>query len=338
MNIRSQRKDDHVVHALEQNGFHNDFQNVRFVHNSLPNINMSDVDLESSYLNHRFAYPVYINAMTGGSEKTKEINHRLALIAARFGLAMSVGSQHVALDDASQVASFSVVRDVNPDGFLIGNVNANATVEEAQRAIAMIGANALGIHINVAQEITMDEGDRDFSHWLDHIRAIVEAVDVPVLVKEVGFGMSLKTVQQLYDCGVRYVDVSGRGGTNFIAIENARSEKKRYDYLSDWGITPVESLLMTRPLHHKVCMLASGGVTTPLDVLKLVALGAQGVGVSGYFLKVSHLDEKEMFEEVALFLEDLRKCMVLIGAQNINELRNADIQLREGLVMYRETK
>ncbi|WZU01553.1 hypothetical protein MGH68_19450 [Erysipelothrix sp. D19-032] len=109
----------------------------------------------------------------------------------------------------------------------------------------MIKADALGIHINIAQEITMDEGDRDFAHWLDHIEAIIRSVDVPVIVKEVGFGMSDETVRQLLDRGVRYVDVSGRGGTNFIMIENARSERKRYDYLADWGLTPVESLLMT---------------------------------------------------------------------------------------------
>ncbi|CAM3562814.1 MULTISPECIES: type 2 isopentenyl-diphosphate Delta-isomerase [Erysipelothrix] len=336
--IRSQRKDDHVAHALEQNGFKNDFELVRFIHNSLPNMNFSDVDLSSHYFGHAFEYPVYINAMTGGSDKTREINQKLAMIAKHFGLAMAVGSQHVALDDASQIPSFSIVRETNPDGFIIGNINANASVDDAIRAIQMIKADALGIHINIAQEITMDEGDRDFAHWLDHIEAIIRSVDVPVIVKEVGFGMSDETVRQLLDRGVRYVDVSGRGGTNFIMIENARSERKRYDYLADWGLTPVESLLMTQPYHHQAQMLASGGVTNPLDVMKLLRLGAHGVGISGYFLKAAHLETDAMFDEVELFLEDLKKLMVLIGASDLTALRKRKIQLLERLVMYDETK
>lgn len=336
--MRSKRKDEHVKLALKQGDYDNDFNKVRYIHNSFPNCNFSDVKLDAHYLNQDFEAPVYINAMTGGSESTRIINGNLAKMAKRFNLAMSVGSQHVALDNPEYESSFSIVRDVNPDGFVIGNVSANATVEEAQRAIAMIDANALGIHINIAQEITMDEGDREFSHWLEHIRAIVEGVDVPVIVKEVGFGMSHDTVQQIIDCGVQHVDVSGRGGTNFVWIENERSQDKRYEYLADWGITPVESLLMTRDLHQYIEVLASGGVKTPLDVVKLLTLGAKGVGISGQFLKFSQLPEDEMMEECGKFLEDIRKCMILIGVTRVDQLPTVNYELKESLGKYHEAK
>lgn len=333
MSIRSKRKDDHVALALSLGDYDNDFRKIRFIHNSLPNLNWNDINLTSQYLNRDFAYPIYINAMTGGSEKTKEINRRLAMIAKKFNLAMAVGSQHVALDEPEYIETFSVIRDVNPDGFVIGNVSANASIEQAQQAITMINANALGIHINVAQELTMDEGDRDFGHWLDNIAKIVHAIDVPVIVKEVGFGMSQDTVEKLIQCGVKHVDVSGKGGTNFIAIENARSKMKRFDYLTDWGISPIESLLMTKPLHTKVEMLASGGVKTPLDVMKLLAVGAKGVGISRMFLEAVS-DESNMFEIVEMFIEDLKRMMMLLGVKAVEEIVNVPYQLTESLVIY----
>ncbi len=333
MSVRSQRKDDHVALALSLDSQKNDFNLVKFEHNSLPNLNWDDISMRSNYLNHDFSYPVYINAMTGGSEKTKVLNARLATIAKEFGLAMSVGSQHVALDNPEYTSSFSIIRDVYPDGFFIANVSANATLERAQAAIDMIGANALGIHINIAQEITMDEGDRDFAHWFENISSIVKGVSVPVIVKEVGFGMSEATVQKLLDLGVKHVDVSGKGGTNFIAIENARSIKKRFDYLLDWGHSPVESLLMTKPLHDSVEMLASGGVQNPLDVMKLLRLGAQGVGISKMFLEAVQ-NEDTMIDDIADFLEDLKKMMMLLGVKDIAALKTTNIQLHESLVRY----
>ncbi len=327
MSIRSQRKDDHVRLALEQDEFNNDFKLVRIVHQGLPELNYSDVDPSISMYGRQFDYPFYINAMTGGSLKTLETNRKLALVAKRFNLAMAVGSQHAALDEEDLTPSFSIVRETNPHGFIIGNVSANASLERAQNAVKMIQADALGIHINVAQEITMDEGDRDFDHWEDNITNIVKHLDVPVIVKEVGFGMSHQTVSKLISYGVENIDVSGRGGTNFIWIENQRSENKRFDYLVDWGISPVESLLMNQDHQTQVNLLASGGVNNPLDVVKLLILGAQSVGISGYFLRAAQKPEAEMFEEIENFLHEFKLLMVLIGARSIDELRRTDIQL-----------
>lgn len=334
---RSKRKDDHVALALQQDlKIESDFNLMKYVHRGLVRMNYSDVDTRADYLGRTFELPFYINAMTGGSNKTLETNRKLALIAKKFGLAMAVGSQHAALDDEALVESYAIVRRTNPDGFIMGNVSANASVEDAKRAIKMIDADALGIHINVAQEITMDEGDRDFDAWENNIRAIVESVDVPVIVKEVGFGMSSETVQRLLDLGVKHVDVSGHGGTNFIWIENTRSENQRFDYLSDWGISTVESLLRTKSLHTSVEVLASGGVKTPLDVMKLCTLGAKGVGISGHFLKAAQLEEDEMLDSIEGFIHDFKLLMVLVGAKTINDLQYCDYDLIGKLARFNE--
>lgn len=336
--MRSRRKDEHVELALRQEHSEiNDYGLVRFIHRGLVRLDLKDIDTSSNYLNHDFSLPFYINAMTGGSMKTLETNRKLSRLAKHFGLAMAVGSQHAALNDSSLEESYRVVRSENPDGFIMGNVSANASVEEAIRAVKMIDANALGIHINVAQELTMDEGDRDFSAWEDNIAAIVKALDVPVIVKEVGFGMSSETVQRLIDCGVKHVDVSGHGGTNFIWIENTRSKAKRFDYLSDWGISTVESLLMTKSLHSKVEVFASGGVKTPLDVMKLLALGAKAVGISGHFLHAAQLEEDLMIASIEDFIEDFKRLMLLVGAKGVSDIASCQLQLLGRLgQMYEE--
>ncbi|NLW15860.1 MAG: type 2 isopentenyl-diphosphate Delta-isomerase [Erysipelothrix sp.] len=315
--MRSKRKDEHLLYALEQDTFYDGFEGVRLTHQSLPSYDMSDVSLQSTYLNRTFETPIYINAMTGGSDKTLEVNKKLALLAQKHKLAMAVGSQHVALDDPQYEKTFRIVRENYPEGFLIGNVNANATVEEAKRAIEMIDANALGIHINPAQELTMDEGDRNFKHWIENISNIVASVDVPVIVKEVGNGMSLETVEKLIAIGVKHVDVSGRGGTNFIWIENKRSEAKRYDYLENWGLTTVESLVDNIQHQKKVEVIASGGVTSPLDVIKCLVLGAKAVGMSGMFLKAVMNNEEEKIDD---FIEDLKKLLILVDVNSPSKL------------------
>lgn len=334
---RSKRKDDHVALALSQNiESERDFDLMKYVHRSLVRMNFSDVNTQATYLGRDFPYPFYINAMTGGSNKTLETNRKLALVAKQFGLAMAVGSQHAALDDASLIASYRIVRETNPDGFIMGNVSANASVDDALKAVAMIDADALGIHINVAQELTMDEGDRDFTDWESNIKNIVDALSVPVIVKEVGFGMSQETVARLIDLGVSHVDVSGHGGTNFIWIENTRSKNQRFDYLADWGISTVESLLRTRGLQSSVEILASGGVKTPLDVMKLCTLGAKAVGISGYFLKAAQLEEEEMLASIAGFIHDFKLLMVLVGAKSVSSLVYCDYDLLGKLTSYHE--
>ena len=281
---REQRKNEHVEIAMAQSDApQSDFDRVRFVHHSIPNINVDEVDLTSRTTDFDMTYPIYINAMTGGSEWTKQINAKLAVVARETGLAMAVGSTHAALRNPKMAESFSIARQTNPEGIIFSNVGADVPVDKAVEAVSLLDAQALQIHVNAPQELVMPEGNREFSTWLDNVAAIVQRVDVPVIIKEVGTGMSKELYKDLIDVGVTYVDVSGKGGTNFVTIENERRSNKDMDYLANWGQSTVESLLESSAYQDSLNVFASGGVRTPLDVVKSLALGAKAVGMSRPF-------------------------------------------------------
>jgi isopentenyl-diphosphate delta-isomerase len=220
-NSIGRRKDEHVRYAVDQQhqGFpNNDFDSITFVHHALAGIDSAEVRLGTEFAGTSWQTPLYINAMTGGSESTGRINHQLAVAARETGLAIASGSMSAYLRDESVADSYRVLRQENPVGFVIANVNANATVDQARRAVDLLEADALQIHLNAMQEIVMPEGDRDFSHWPRQIERISASAPVPVIVKEVGFGLSHKTVELLRNLGVTVADVGGRGGTNFARI------------------------------------------------------------------------------------------------------------------------
>lgn len=325
------RKDDHVRLATEQNrdrGRVNEFDDVRFVHHAL---GASDLDAVS--LSTRVGYldlplPLYINGMTGGSESTALINRDLGIVARETGVAIASGSMSPVFKDRSTIGGFQTIRDANPHGTVFANLSANASVENARAAVDIMRADALQIHINSVQEIVMPEGDRAFSHWPDNIARIVEALDVPVIVKEVGFGMSGETVAQLSELGVGIVDVSGRGGTDFAAIENARRTGADFSILSGWGQSAVVGLLDSRDAaeHANVSLLASGGVRTPLDAVRALALGAQAVGVAGSFLRLLK-DEgiDALIEEIARWADQIRSLIALLGQVSVSGLAETDV-------------
>lgn len=172
---------------------------------------------------------------------------------------------------------------MNPEGMIFSNVGADVPVEKALEAVELLEAQALQIHVNSPQELVMPEGNREFVTWLDNIASIVSRVSVPVIIKEVGFGMSKELMHDLQQIGVKYVDVSGKGGTNFVDIENERRANKDMDYLSSWGQSTVESLLETTAYQSEISVFASGGLRTPLDAIKSLALGAKATGMSRPF-------------------------------------------------------
>ena len=324
---REQRKNEHVEIAMAQHDATlSDFDKVRFVHHSIPNIDVDDVDLTTKTSDFNLKYPVYINAMTGGSEWTKQINEKLAIVARETGLAMAVGSTHAALRNPKMAESFTIVRETNPDGVIFSNVGADVPVDKAVKAVELLDAQALQIHVNSPQELVMPEGNREFANWMENIEAIVNAVDVPVIVKEVGFGMSKETYKSLLNVGVTYVDVSGRGGTNFVDIENERRSNKDMDYLSNWGQSTVESLLESSDFQDKLNVFASGGLRTPLDAVKCLALGAKAVGMSRPFLnQVEQAGITQTIEYVESFLDHMKKIMTMLDAKDINELTHKDM-------------
>ena len=345
LSLIEQRKDDHIKLACEQYDAHAEsgFEHVRFIPNALPQLALSDVDTSVSVFDEttKWDTPLYINAMTGGSKKGENINESLARVAAKTGLAMASGSLSAALKNPHLEETFSVIRRFNPHGFVMANVSAGASAEQAIKAVEILQANALQIHLNAAQELVMSEGDRDFSAWLNNIEAIARELDsikVPVVVKETGCGMSARDVLRLKNVGVRAVDVGGRGGTNFVAIENARRGRKSdYEFLDSWGLTTVESLLDIAQCDEILCeprdcadscdsarmqVFASGGVRTPLDVVRSLRLGASAAGVAGEFLHtLINEGEDALVEQIESWKAQIRVIMALLGCKNIEDLR-----------------
>lgn len=324
---REQRKNEHVEIAMaQQDASISDFDEMRFVHHSIPNIDVADVNLQSELQDFTMKQPIYINAMTGGSEWTKNINEKLAIIARETGMAMAVGSTHAALRNAKMSSSFSVVRDANPEGMIFSNVGADVPVDKAEEAVKLLDAQALQVHVNSPQELVMPEGNRVFSTWMENLAQIIQRVKVPVIVKEVGFGMSKEMIKALNEIGVRYIDVSGRGGTNFVDIENERREYKDMDYLGQWGQTTVESLLESTAFQQDMNFFASGGVRTPLDAVKCLALGARAVGMSRPFLnQVENNGITATLDYAEQFTDHMKKIMTMLNAQSIDGLKQAQI-------------
>ena len=364
------RKDAHLALADAQYNprANSGFDSVRFMPNALPQVSLDEVDSSvrvfaedascacststsacstsasacstsasacSTSASAAFLWrsPLYINAMTGGSANAQKINAQLARVAAKTGVAIASGSLSAALQNDALSDTFSVIRSENPRGFVMANVSAGTSQSDAMRAVDMLQANALQVHLNAAQELVMPEGDRDFRNWLKNIEQIVrscERVSVPVVVKETGCGMTARDVLRLRDVGVRAVDVSGRGGTNFVTIENARRAHGGYDYLANWGLTTVESLIDIRKCKalksnksNPVEIFASGGVRTPLDVVRALALGASAVGVAGEFLHtLMHEGEDALAQQISDWQEQIRVIMALLGCKSVADLRD----------------
>ncbi|MFD1471263.1 type 2 isopentenyl-diphosphate Delta-isomerase [Companilactobacillus mishanensis] len=301
------------------------FEGVRLIHNAIPELSMSEIDTSVDFLGFKASHPFYFNAITGGSNQSEKFNSELAKLANDFNIPVSSGSMGVYLRIPETANSFKVLRENDPKGFVIANVSAKANAKQAQKAIDLIDANALQIHLNVLQELAMPEGEREF-YWLDNIKDIVSNVNVPVIVKEVGFGLSQENIRQLKKCGVKNIDISGFGGTDFAEIETARNHELDLTYLDQFSLSTVESLLEAQSSLDDTTIFASGGIRTAMDIVKALKLGATSVGISGlalHHLQKFSLDEtKLLFESISV---QIKIIMAAIGAKNIQEIKKAPI-------------
>ncbi|SDP88700.1 type 2 isopentenyl-diphosphate Delta-isomerase [Lentzea jiangxiensis] len=326
------RKNDHVRLAAAQHrpDDANEFDDVTFLHHALAGIDQADVSLATGFAGIGWDVPLYVNAMTGGSAKTGDINRDLAIVARETGVPIASGSMSAFLKDPSTAGTFRVLRDENPHGFLMANVNANATAVQARRAVDLLEADALQIHLNAVQEIVMPEGDRSFRAWGARIEEIVEGAGVPVFVKEVGFGLSRETVLCLRKMGVTVADVGGRGGTNFARIENGRRSSGDYGFVDGWGQSAPACLLDASDVG--LPLFASGGVRHPLDVVRGLALGASAVGVAGTFLKTL-LDDGPgaLITKITTWLDQIASIMTVLGARTPADLARCEVRIRGGL-------
>ncbi|WP_031517984.1 type 2 isopentenyl-diphosphate Delta-isomerase [Desulfofalx alkaliphila] len=327
--MRQLRKIDHINHALKEPDIPMaGFADIFILHNSIPELNWADLDTGSVFLNKSLSAPLIINAMTGGHPDLEHINGSLAEAARKAGIAMALGSQRAALEDETVIDTFKVVRRENPHGVVIANLNAGCTPLEAKKAVQMVQADAIQLHVNVPQELAMAEGDRDFKGVLAAISEVAQQLTVPVIVKEVGFGMSKETVAKLYRAGVKMVDISGRGGTNFISIEESRTSKERakLEGVSNWGISTVISLVEAKSLNLPIHITASGGLRTAHDLAKSLALGADLVGISRPFLETLINEGKEALNRhLEELIRGLKKIMLMSGCKTIACLQQVPV-------------
>ncbi|MBM7689621.1 type 2 isopentenyl-diphosphate Delta-isomerase [Enterococcus ureilyticus] len=334
------RKDEHISLAK---AFHkektNDFDQIRFVHHSFSEIAMDEVDISTSFLDFSFKQPFYINAMTGGSKRAKEINQELGIIARETGIMTATGSVNAALKNPDLADTYQIMRKENPNGVIWANIGAGLSLEDAKRAVDLFQADGLQIHVNTPQELVMPEGDRDFHGWLDTIEDIVAHLSVPVLVKEVGFGMSSETIEQLICRGVKLVDISGQGGTSFTQIENARRKKRELGFLTDWGQSTVLSLLESTDWQKELTILASGGIRQSMDIIKALSLGAASVGVAGTilnYLMTNSVDET--IELIQQWEDELKMMYTLLGKKTTADLATTDIIFSGEIIHWCESR
>ncbi len=330
------RKADHIRICLEEDvsgrGVTAGFERWRFVHQALPEINLRDVDSSLELWGRRLKAPLLISSMTGGTARAGEINRNLALGAQEMGIAMGVGSQRAALE-RPELAETYQVRQYAPDITLFANVGAvqlnySYGVAECRRAVDMIEADALILHLNAIQEAVQPEGDTDFGGLVGKIEKVCREVGVPVIAKEVGWGISSEVALVLWNAGVSAIDVAGAGGTSWSQVEAHRIGTERGKLVAEafagWGIPTVESLQLVQRLTMPEggVVFASGGVRNGLDVAKAVALGATLAGMARPFLKAAAMSAEAVVEVGGVIQDQLRIAMFGVGVGTLDDMRH----------------
>jgi len=339
--MHSQRKADHLRIVLEEDvrfpRLTTGLERYRFVHCALPELSLAAISMETTFLGKKLRAPLFISSMTGGTPAAEAINHHLAAAAQELGLGMGVGSLRAALENPDLIPTYQV-RDVAPDILLLANLGAvqlnyGYGVDHCRRAVEMIEADGLILHLNPLQEALQFDGNTDFSGLLGKIEKVCHALEVPVVVKEVGWGLSAEVARHLYEAGVAALDVAGAGGTSWSEVERhrARSEMARRiaAHFADWGIPTAEAIVQVRRTLPQVPLIASGGVYTGLDVGKCLALGADLAALATPLLRPATLSAEAVVEKLEEIIEELRTVMFCVGAENIAALQRMDLEVVE---------
>lgn len=329
--VLEQRKADHIRINLEEDVASRvtaGLERYRFVHEALPEIDMAAIDLSVEVLGRKLGAPLLISSMTGGTEQAREINRNLAAAAQRHGLAMGVGSTRAAVAHPELADSFRV-RDVAPNILLLANIGAvqlnyGFTVEMCRRAVDLVEADALILHLNPLQEATQPEGDVNWAGLVAKIEQVVREVGVPVIAKEVGWGISPRAAKALAEAGVAAIDVAGAGGTSWSQVEMYRAQtevqRRIAAAFADWGIPTAESIQYVREAAPRMPIFASGGLKTGVDGAKCLALGATLFGMAGPLLKAASQSAEATLDEVEIILGQLRAAMLCVGAKDLSAL------------------
>lgn len=326
------RKLDHIRIALAKNVQSNvksGFEDISLVHCALPEIDKREIEVETSFLGRKIQAPLIIAGMTGGHEKAEVINRNLALAAQELGIPMGLGSQRAAIEDSGMTYTFSVAREVAPRAFLIANLGIAQFCRgygpaEARKAVDMIKADALAVHLNPLHEAVQSSGDVSFKGCLTKLKEL-SSLGVPVIAKETGAGICREDAELLEKTGVAAIDVGGLGGTSFAAIEHYRSGGETLGRTFwDWGIpTAIATVECSR--HTKLPVIATGGIRSGIDVAKAIALGASCCGLALPLLGRAKKSYKEVVMELERIIEELKTAMFLVGAGSVEELKQANV-------------
>ena len=331
------RKADHIRINLEENvqfpRLTTGLERYRFMHQALPELDLADVDTSVTVFGRRLSAPLLISSMTGGAEDARRINRNLARAAQEARIAMGVGSQRAAIENPALADTYRV-RDLAPDVLLFANLGAvqlnyRYTVDHCRRAVEMIEADALILHLNALQEAVQPEGDGNFKGLLNKIEAVCQALPVPVIAKEVGWGFSDRAARLLAEAGVSALDVAGAGGTSWSEVEYHRAPTAFHARVArsfaDWGIPTAESIILCRQAAPGLPIFASGGLRDGIDVAKCIALGARLGGLASPFLKAAAVSAEQVAEVIRELSAQLRIAMFAAGAGDISGLQETPL-------------
>lgn len=340
------RKADHLRICLDEDvqfhGVTHGLERYRFTHCCLPELNRSEIDLKTTFLGKSLGAPLLISSMTGGTEQAKTINFRLAEIAQHYKLAMGVGSQRVVVENP-QVADTFAVRSHAPDILLFANLGAvqlnySYGLDECLRVVDLLQADALILHLNPLQECIQPSGDTNFRGLIDKIDILCSKLSVPVVVKEVGNGISAAMAQKLVDVGIAAIDVAGAGGTSWAKVESERAlnlhQRRLGQTFANWGLPTAECITSIRAIAPEIPLIASGGLRNGLDVAKAIALGADVSGLALPFLQAADESVDAVDALVQLLLAEITTVLFCTGNANLSQLKysNALQKLANGEV------
>ncbi|MCK6583698.1 MAG: type 2 isopentenyl-diphosphate Delta-isomerase [Anaerolineales bacterium] len=326
-----QRKADHIKINLEQDvrsALTTGLENYRFIHEALPEVGLDRLDTSLNLFEKTLSSPILVSSMTGGTDEAETINLRLAEAAQEMNIAMGVGSQRAAIEHPEQARTFQV-RRAAPDILLFANLGAvqfnyGYGIDECRKAVDMIQADALYLHLNPLQEAVQDAGDTNWVGIAKKIEEVCKKIEVPVIAKEVGWGISEKTAKLLADCGVSAIDVAGAGGTSWSQVEMHRAPDEFTRQLAatfvGWGIPTADSILNVKKAAPEMTIFASGGLKDGLDIAKCIALGATLGGMAGQFLKAAAVSSERAVEMMKLTKRQIEVTMFACGAESLTEL------------------
>jgi isopentenyl-diphosphate Delta-isomerase len=335
-----QRKAEHIRICLESDvQFQTQgsgFDKYQFTHSCLPELDYADIDLTTKFLGKQLGAPILISSMTGGTAQAKQINHRLAAVAQEYKLAMGVGSQRVAIEKPDVADTFQV-RQIAPDILLLANLGAvqlnyRYGIEECLRAVELLAADALILHLNPLQECIQPQGDTNFKGLLDRIATVCQQLPVPVIVKEVGNGISAPMAQQLIAAGVSGIDVAGAGGTSWAKVESERAktslQRRLGETFGDWGIPTTDCIQAIHALDPTLPLIASGGLRNGLDIAKAISLGANLGGLALPFLQAADTSTEAVAELVQILMAEIRTVLFCTGNANLAALQQSNCLAR----------